>query len=227
MSGEYSTPRVLLADDHQDMLTLASSTLKQTCNVVAAVTDGAQAVEQALRLNPDVVVLDITMPVLDGYQAARELRRRGSQAKVVFLSLHEGDEFVSAAFESGGQAFVSKHRMWVDLPGAVRHVCSGRIFLPSLSSLSAVAPRGGHAVMFYSHHNSWCDEAAGLVKSRSLAEIRSSSSRRKSRARVSRRGWPRAVWIRCGHRRTVDTPSQTLSRRSSRSPTTGGPIGGA
>ena len=164
MSGHSSTPRVLLADDHQEMLTLASSVLRGTCDVVASVTDGSQAVEQAMRLNPDVVVLDISMPMLDGFQVARELRRRGSTAKVVFLSLHEGDEFVSAAFESGGQAFVPKHRMWADLPGAIQHVRNGRVFVPSLSALSAVAPGGGHAVMLYARHDAWCDQTATLVK---------------------------------------------------------------
>jgi DNA-binding NarL/FixJ family response regulator len=155
---------VLLADDHHEMLTLASSILRGTCDVVASVTDGSQAVEQAMRLNPDVVVLDISMPMLDGFQVARELRRRGSPAKVVFLSLHEGDEFVSAAFESGGQAFVPKHRMWADLRGAIEHVRSGRVFVPSLSSLSTVAPGGGHAVMLYSRPDTWFDETASLVK---------------------------------------------------------------
>ena len=156
---------MLLADDHDDMLKMAASVLRETCNIVESVTDGTQAVESAVRLNPDVVVLDVTMPGLDGFQAARELKRRGSHAKVVFLSLHEGDEFVTTGFRSGGQAFVSKQRMPTDLPSAVEHVYAGRVFLPSLSSLSAVAPRGGHGVMFYSRHDVWCDEAARLVRS--------------------------------------------------------------
>ena len=164
MSGARTPRRVLLADDHDEMLKAASSVLQETCDVVATVSDGLQAVDAAIRLDPDVVVLDITMPGLDGFQAARELRRRGSQAKVVFLSLHEGDEFVATGFRSGGQAFVSKQRMPTDLPSAVEHVHAGRVFVPSLSSLSAVAARGGHAVMFYSRRNAWCDEAAGLVR---------------------------------------------------------------
>jgi CheY-like chemotaxis protein len=164
VSGDRTTPRVLLADDHADMLKLASAALEETCDVVATVTDGTQAVDSAVRLNPDVVVLDITMPGLDGFQVARELNKRGSQAKVVFLSLHEGDEFVVTAFRSGGQAFVSKHRLPTDLPSAVTHVHAGRVFLPSLSSLSAVAPHGGHAVLFYARHDAWCDEAAHLVR---------------------------------------------------------------
>ena len=164
VSSDRTALRVLLADDHSEMLKAASSVLRETCDVVATVSDGLQAVEEALRLDPDVVVLDITMPGLDGFQAARELRRRGSQAKIVFLSLHEGDEFVATGFRSGGQAFVSKQRMPTDLPCAVEHVHAGRVFVPSLSSLSAVAPGGGHAVMFYSRGNAWCDEAAGLVR---------------------------------------------------------------
>lgn len=164
MSGHRTALRVLLADDHSEMLKAASSVLQERCEIVSAVSDGLQAVDEALRLHPDVVVLDITMPGLDGFQAARELRRRGSQAKVVFLSLHEGDEFVATGFRSGGQGFVPKHRLPTDLQSAVEHVLAGRVFVPSLSSLSAVAPRGGHAVMFYSRRNAWSDEAAGLVR---------------------------------------------------------------
>ena len=164
MSGAHSAPRVLLADDHAEMLKIASSVLQETCDVVASVSDGTEAVEQAIRLDPDVVILDISMPGLDGFQAARELRRRGSRAKVVFLSLHRGDEFVVTGFRAGGQAYVCKQRMPIDLPKAVEHVHAGRVFLPTLSSLSAIAPRGGHAVMYYSRHEAWCDETAGLVR---------------------------------------------------------------
>ena len=146
------------------MLKIASSVLRETCDIVATVTRWTAGGRTAIRLDPDVVVLDITMPGLDGFQAARELRRRGSQARVVFLSLHEGDEFVVTGFRSGGSAYVSKHRMPIDLPSAVEQVHAGRVFLPSLSSLSAIAPRGGHAVMFYSRNSAWCDEAAGLVR---------------------------------------------------------------
>ena len=164
MSGGRPAPRVLLADDHAEMRSHASSVLQETCDIVASVSDGLEAVEQTIHLSPDVVVLDVTMPGLDGFQAARELRRRGSQAKIVFLSLHEGDEFVVTGIRSGGSAYVPKHRMPIDLPSAVEHVSAGRVFLPSLSSLSAIAPRGGHAMMFYARHEAWCSEAAGLVR---------------------------------------------------------------
>lgn len=164
MSSDRAALRVLLADDHSEMLKAASSVLRESCDIVSMVSDGLQAVEEGLRLDPDVVVLDITMPGLDGFQAARELRRRGSQAKIVFLSLHEGDEFVATGFRSGGQAFVSKQRMPTDLQCAIEHVHAGRVFVPSLTSLSTVAAGGGHAVMFYSRGNAWCDEAADLVR---------------------------------------------------------------
>lgn len=164
MSSDRTALRVLLADDHSEMLKAASSVLRESCDIVSMVSDGLQAVEEGLRLEPDVVVLDITMPGLDGFQAARELRRRGSRAKIVFLSLHEGDEFVATGFRAGGQAFVSKQRMPTDLQSAIEHVCAGRVFVPSLSSLSAIAPRGGHALMFYSRRSGWCDETASLVR---------------------------------------------------------------
>jgi DNA-binding NarL/FixJ family response regulator len=122
-------PRILLADDHVGMLVNASNILQNRFEIVGAVTDGRAAVNATFELKPDLVVLDIMMPGLDGLHAAKELRRRGSEAKVVFLTVQEDDEYVAAALDSGGLAYVLKSRMYSDLPEAISAALAGGIFI--------------------------------------------------------------------------------------------------
>jgi DNA-binding NarL/FixJ family response regulator len=125
-------PRILLADDQPGVLEHASRILASDYEVVGTVADGRSAVDAAFRLQPDLVVLDIMMPELDGFHAARELRRRGSTAKVLFLSIQQGEEYVAAAMESGGVAYVLKSKMYPDLIHAVRQALAGSIFVSQL-----------------------------------------------------------------------------------------------
>jgi len=122
-------PRILLADDHVGMLVNASDILREQFEVVGAVTDGRAAVSAALELKPDLVVLDIGMPEMGGFDAARELRRSGSKAKVVFLTIQQDEEYVAAALDSGGLAYVLKSRMYSDLVEAIAAALAGGIFL--------------------------------------------------------------------------------------------------
>jgi len=122
-------PRVLLADDHMGVLVNASNILRGEFDVVGAVTDGLAAVNAACELKPDLVVLDIGMPELDGLDAAKELRRRGSSARVVFLTVQEDAEYVAAALDCGGMAYVLKSRMYSDLSNAIGAALSGTIFV--------------------------------------------------------------------------------------------------
>ena len=120
--------------------------LSSSFDVVAAVPDGRQAVEAVGRLDPDVVLLDISMPVLDGFGAARELVGRGTRAKLLFLSVHDGDSYVSAAVDAGGHGYVAKPRLATDLEGAIAQVLRGRLRVPTSSSLLGLAdPRARHA----------------------------------------------------------------------------------
>jgi len=93
------------------------------------VSDGRAAVDAVFQLQPDLVVLDIMMPELDGLHAARELRERGSSAKVVFLTIQQDEEYVSAAMESGGVAYVLKSRMYSDLIRAISQALAGNVFV--------------------------------------------------------------------------------------------------
>src|SRR5262245_50509975 len=106
-------PTVLLADDHPDILKSLTRLLSFDFDVVSAVSSGQQALEDASRLDPDIALLDITMPGRDGFQTARDLRQRASRARIVFLTMHESEEFVTEAFRSGACGYVIKTRLHV------------------------------------------------------------------------------------------------------------------
>jgi DNA-binding NarL/FixJ family response regulator len=155
---------VLLADDHLPVLESVSRLLETEFTLVAATTDGRQALESSSCLDPDVVVLDIAMPGLNGFQVARELKRTGSRAKIVFLSMYSGDDYVATAFAAGADGYVLKTRIQPDLKRALNHVLAGRLFLPTLTALSAAAGDGrGHAVHFYEDDASFLDEASQFI----------------------------------------------------------------
>jgi DNA-binding NarL/FixJ family response regulator len=127
--------RLVLADDHESVLILEAQLLRAHFDVIATVTNGAALVEEVQRSSPDVVVLDIAMPQMDGIQAARELRRLGLQTKIVFLTVQESDAFVSAAKAAGASGYVLKKCMAKDLVRAVKKVIAGgEYFLPGLIS---------------------------------------------------------------------------------------------
>ena len=96
-------PRVLVADDNPRVLEMVVELLEADFEIVAAASDGRQALDLSLRLDPDIIVLDVSMPELDGFQILRELRGIGSRAKVVLLTLHQSDEFVTHAIRSGAR----------------------------------------------------------------------------------------------------------------------------
>jgi DNA-binding NarL/FixJ family response regulator len=121
-------PRVVVADDDSRILSAVSKLLNPQFEVVACVFDGQEAIEAVLRLQPDVVVLDILMPVLDGVQAARRILKLVSTAKIIFLTGIEDPEYVTAAFELGGRGFVYKPSLYTDLPLAIAAVLEGRTF---------------------------------------------------------------------------------------------------
>ena len=101
-------PRLLVVDDQDEVRCSVAKLLADTFRVVGMAEDGKQAIELAALLRPDVVVLDISMPVLNGIEAAEQLRGSRYPSKVVFLSMQDDPEFVEAAFAAGALGYVLK-----------------------------------------------------------------------------------------------------------------------
>jgi len=134
-AGSAERPRVLLADDHPAMLALTATVLACECLVVGSVADGRELLAEAERLHPDVIVLDITMPRLDGIEAARQLGRSQRPARLVFLTVHEDADFARAALDAGGLGYVVKARLASDLLPAIRAALANRRFISPTISL--------------------------------------------------------------------------------------------
>jgi DNA-binding NarL/FixJ family response regulator len=126
--------RVLLVDDSEAILARASTVLSRDCVIVGAVKDGLAALEAVKTLQPDVIVLDISMPGMTGLEVAACLRQEGITAAIVFLTVHDDEELVQAARKVGGIGYVVKLRLASDLMPAVREARAGRTFVSALSS---------------------------------------------------------------------------------------------
>jgi DNA-binding NarL/FixJ family response regulator len=134
-AGSGERPRVLLADDHQAMLALTAAALAGEYLVVGSVGDGRALLAEAERLHPDIIVLDITMPRLDGIRAAVQLLRLPHPARLVFLTVHEDADFARAALDAGGLGYVLKARLASDLLPAIRAALADSRFLSPTISL--------------------------------------------------------------------------------------------
>jgi DNA-binding NarL/FixJ family response regulator len=122
-------PRVLLADDHPALLEATTALLKPQFDVVGTATNGAILVSEALRLCPDVIVADITMPVLSGIDAAHRLRESALSAKVVFLTIHSEEQFMNACMAAGALGYVLKSHMRAHLIPAIRAALIGETYV--------------------------------------------------------------------------------------------------
>jgi DNA-binding NarL/FixJ family response regulator len=128
-----SKVRILLADDHPGVRALLQDMLDPIFEVVGTLDNGKSLLATAGRLQPDVIIMDISMPILSGIEAAKQLKESGSRAKVVFLTVHSGAEFVRACLHAGASGYVVKLRMDTDLLPAVREAFAGRIFISPTS----------------------------------------------------------------------------------------------
>jgi DNA-binding NarL/FixJ family response regulator len=137
---------VLLVDDHRLILNQVSALLTDEFTVVGMVTDGRKALEAAQQTNPDVIVLDVSMPGFNGFQTCSMLQLNDTRAPVVFLSMNDDTEFIQEAFRRGGRGYVLKSQMQRDLERALDHVLLGRLFTPSLPSLFHQATGNAHGM---------------------------------------------------------------------------------
>ena len=121
--------RVIAADDNKQLLNKVVQLLQSDFEVVATAADGKSALELVSLLEPDVVVLDISMPHMSGIEVAAELRRNSSSVKIVFLTVHHDGDFVKAALGVGGSCYVLKSHMATDLLTAMRAALKGKSFI--------------------------------------------------------------------------------------------------
>jgi len=125
-------PRVLLADDHKIVIEGLKSLLRDEFEIVGSVEDGRALVEQASTLYPDVIVADISMPQLNGIEAARQIKKIDKNIKIVFLTMHQDATYAANAFEAGASGFVLKHSASSELIRAIREAIKGRTYVTPL-----------------------------------------------------------------------------------------------
>jgi DNA-binding NarL/FixJ family response regulator len=123
--------RILLADDHAMVRRGLRMVLdaEPDLEVVDEASDGAEALERVLQGDVDLAILDVTMPRMTGLQAARELRRRGSDAKLLVLSMHDNEQYLYEALKAGASGYVLKSAAHKDLVEACRAAMRGEPFL--------------------------------------------------------------------------------------------------
>jgi DNA-binding NarL/FixJ family response regulator len=128
-------PRILLADDHTLMLERMRALLAPRYEIAGSVADGQTLVEESLHIKPDLIVLDITMPCLNGIDAAIQIKASMPGIKLLFVTIHSSPAYVRAALAAGGTGYVLKSAMHEELLDAVQDVLSGRIYVsPDLST---------------------------------------------------------------------------------------------
>ena len=132
--GRAASTRVLLADDNNEIVDYVSEILLNAeYDVIGAVTNGQDVVTETERDPPDVLILDISMGQVSGIELARLLQERGFFGKIVFLTVHEDQDFLRAAIAAGGSAYVVKSGLDSDLLPAIQSVLRGRLFVsPSM-----------------------------------------------------------------------------------------------
>jgi DNA-binding NarL/FixJ family response regulator len=128
-------PRLLLADDHKIVLEGLRGLLDPEFEIVGAVEDGRALVTEAQRLKPDVVVADISMPGLNGMDAARQIKKMDARIKIVFLTMHSDVNYAAGGFDAGASGFVLKHSAPQELITAIREAMRGHTYVtPMIAS---------------------------------------------------------------------------------------------
>jgi DNA-binding NarL/FixJ family response regulator len=129
LSAHGTGPRFLIADDHAVFAEALRVYLEKTYTVVGVVVDGRAMVAEAMRLRPDVIVVDIGMPRLNGLDAAQRIKLEAPKIKFIFLTMHDDPNLAAAALELGPIGFVLKHSTGQELQKAIDHVLHGKTYL--------------------------------------------------------------------------------------------------
>ena len=170
--GEKSHPSILIADDHAVFLDALRPLLERTYAVIGSVTDGRALVAEAIRLKPDVIIVDIGMPLLNGFDAARRVRKQLPNVRIVFLTMQDDPNLAAAAMELGNVGFVLKHSAATELLTAIEQVWRGKSFTsPKLRSKDWVEQRSRVVQFSKDLTPRQCDVVQLFAEGYSLKEI--------------------------------------------------------
>jgi DNA-binding NarL/FixJ family response regulator len=137
-------PRILLADDHALLLDAFTALLEPEFDIVATVTDGRMLLEEFARLTPDVVVLDIAMPLLNGLDAGRQLRAQHQSVKLIYLTMNPSPEVAAQALRLGASGYVLKSSAARELTQAIHQALKGRAYVTPLVTRDVVGSLTQH-----------------------------------------------------------------------------------
>jgi DNA-binding NarL/FixJ family response regulator len=127
--GGKSRPRFLIADDHAIFSDALRLYLEKDFDIVGVVSDGRTLIDEAIKLKPDVIIVDVGMPLLNGLDAARRIKELAPKIKFIFLTMQDDPNLAAAALELGPVAFVLKHSAGLELREAIKEVMRGHPYL--------------------------------------------------------------------------------------------------
>jgi DNA-binding NarL/FixJ family response regulator len=133
-----SRPRILMADDHLMMLEAFKAVLEPDVEVVGMVTDGRALLEEFSRLHPDVVLLDVAMPLLNGLDAGRQLKSRQPSVKLIYLTMNPNPDLACEALRLGASGYVLKSSSVPELKQAIQEALAGRSYITPLITREVV-----------------------------------------------------------------------------------------
>lgn len=125
-------PRVIMADDHALILAGMRKLLEEECEIVGMVEDGRALIEAAQKLRPDLILMDIAMPLLNGLEAARQLSKLVPESKLIFLTMHASPTYAAEAFQAGASGYLLKRSAASELSQAIQSVLHGQHYLTPL-----------------------------------------------------------------------------------------------
>jgi DNA-binding NarL/FixJ family response regulator len=164
-------PSILLADDHRIVAEGLASILKSSYDLVGVATDGQQLVEAARKHRPDAIVADMSMPVMDGLGALRQLKAEGIETKVVFLTMHRDPALAAQALRAGASGYLLKQSAGEELVLALRKALGGGVYLSPQISTEALAALSGAPSPEDTLTNRQRDVLRLVVEGKSMKEV--------------------------------------------------------